>query len=149
MTAFVPERPRPRNAVRLSRPLRAEIERSACRAYPAEGCGLLLGRQDGALIEIEFARTARNLNTARARDRYELDPADHLAAEAEARTRGMEIVGVWHSHPDHPARPSETDRAQAWENWSYVIVSVGREGAGELRSWRLVDGLFVEEGVLP
>jgi len=58
-------------------------------------------------------------------------------------------VGIWHSHPDHPARPSETDRAAAWEGWSYLIASVTDAGLSELRSWRLSGERFLEEPVEP
>lgn len=90
-----------------------------------------------------------NLNHERPHDRYDLDPAGFLAADREARSAGLEIVGIWHSHPDHPARPSATDLAGAWEGWSYVIVAVTADGAGELRSWRLEDGRFAEEPLDP
>ena len=125
--------------------MRAQIELSARRHHPAESCGLLLGRSIGARVEVELERPARNLLAGVACDRYELDPTDQLAAEDEARARGLEVVGVWHSHPDLPAMPSELDRARAWEGWSYVIVSITAAGARELRSWRLVSGNFVEE----
>ena len=129
--------------------LRAEIERAARDAYPREACGLLIGKQHGARIDVDRVRAARNLDDARPNDRYELDPADHLAAEEEAHALGLDVVGVWHSHPDHPARPSETDRVRAWNGWSYAIVSVEKDGARELRSWRLVEDRFLEEEVLP
>jgi proteasome lid subunit RPN8/RPN11 len=96
---------------------------------------------------IERARPARNLDP-NARDRYEIDPADHLAAEDEARALGLEVVGVWHSHPDHPALPSETDRQRAWPGWSYVIVAVAEGQSVGLRSWRLQGERFAEEQVL-
>lgn len=89
------------------------------------------------------------MNRVRARDRFELDPRDFLAAELAARRTGREIVGIWHSHPDHPAVPSETDRLAAWEGWSYLIAEVTRERAGALRSWRLVHDRFVEEALEP
>jgi proteasome lid subunit RPN8/RPN11 len=59
----------------------------------------------------------------------------------------LEIIGIWHSHPDHPARPSETDRAAAWEGWSYLIASVTKHGVADLRSWRLQGKDFVEENI--
>ena len=93
---------------------------------------------------------AKNLNRARARDRYELDPGDYVAADLTARAEGLSIVGIWHSHPDHPAEPSETDRRMATENgslegWSYLILSVGERGVQSLRSWRLKNDRFEEE----
>src|SRR5262249_26919055 len=101
-------------ALRLPREERAQIQRWAAGGYPNEACGLLLGRPGAARTDVELATHARNLAVERARDRYELDPFDQLAAENDARARGLEVVGVWHSHPDHPARPSETDRQRAW-----------------------------------
>ncbi len=65
---------------------------------------------------------------------------------AEGRGR-LEVVGIWHSHPDHPAEPSATDRAGAWEGWSYVIASVSSEGIPSVRSWRLCGARFLEEGM--
>lgn len=96
-----------------------------------------------------LVREARNLDTARARDRYELDPADHLAAEELARSAGLDVIGIWHSHPDHPAVPSESDQAQAWHGWSYLIVSVAAGTVRELRSWRLAGPSFEEEELRP
>lgn len=115
--------------------------------YPHETCGLLLGTQTDGRVDVFEIIQARNLNSERARDRYELDPADWITADATARERGLEIVGIWHSHPDHPARPSETDRSAAWEGWSYVIVSVTDKGIAEMRSWRLNGNDFDEEAI--
>jgi proteasome lid subunit RPN8/RPN11 len=127
--------------------LRCRIAAWATDGYPQEACGLLLGREGGGSVEVVDVRLARNLNRERARDRYELDLSALLAADLAAREARLEIVGVWHSHPDHPARPSETDRAAAWPGWSYVILAVEQGSAAELRSWRLDGGVFVEERV--
>ena len=99
----------------------------------------------------EVVHPARNLNVERAHDRYELDPRDQLAAERAARDSGREVIGVWHTHPDHPATPSETDRAAAWSGWSYLILSVVRGELAELRSWRLDEATrrFLPETTLP
>jgi proteasome lid subunit RPN8/RPN11 len=128
---------------------RAQLKEMARAGYPLETCGLLLGltRQNGS--EVKRVAQARNLNQERAHDRYELDPLDFLQIDERARAEGFEIVGVWHSHPDHPAQPSETDRAGAWEGWSYVIVSVTGDGIAELRCWRLNSEQFVEESIEP
>ena len=117
----------------------------AQRGYPEETCGLLLGTRNGAERVVVGVRQARNLNVERARDRYEIDPEDFLAADREARAAGLDIVGVWHSHPDHPAMPSLTDVAGAWPGWAYVIVSVGPEGVSEIRCWELTRNDFQEE----
>ncbi len=113
--------------------------------YPHEACGLLVGREQDGLIRVERAVQARNLDLERARDRYELDPGDFVVADARAREQGLDVVGIWHSHPDHPAEPSPTDLAGAFEGWSYLILSVGAGGVEGLRSWRLFAGGFQEQ----
>ena len=123
------------------------LERWASAGYPRETCGCLLGSRDGDGVRVRRILLGGNLNTERARDRYELDPRDLLRAEDEARARGLDVVGIWHSHPDHPAEPSETDRAGAWEGWSYVIASVSSEGVSSVRSWRLRGARFLEEEI--
>ena len=116
-----------------------------CVGYPQEACGLLIGRQQNGRVEVREVASARNLNTTRSVDRFELDPEDYLKADRAAQQAGLELVGIWHSHPDHPAHPSATDREFAWEGWSYLIFSVGREGVAEMRSWRLDGQEFKEE----
>lgn len=128
---------------------RAWLEDRVRAGYPRETCGLLLGRQNGAGVEVCDVIAARNLNEERAEDRFELNPEDFLQADRAARAAGLELVGIWHSHPDHPAQPSVTDREFAWEGWSYLILSVGRGGVQDVRSWRLADEEFVEEEVRP
>ncbi len=123
----------------------SDLENRVRAGYPLEACGLLVGRQTNDHVDVERVVEARNLNRERAHDRFELDPQDFIATDESARAEGLEIVGVWHSHPDHPARPSETDRAAAWGGWSYVILSVARDGVRDLRSWRLESEQFVEE----
>ena len=123
---------------------RASIRDAALAAYPHEACGLLVGR-DG---EVEEVTIGRNLDDTRAHDRYTLDPTHLLHVEDDAEQRGLSVLGVWHSHPDHPAIPSETDRAGAWANWSYVIVSVRAGLPDGLRSWRLLGKRFVEQEVV-
>ncbi len=84
-------------------------------------------------------------NLDHADDRYTIDPIDFLAADADAHALALEVIGVWHSHPHGRAVPSATDHAQAWAGWSYVIVATLAGRAWDLRSWRLDDGVFVEE----
>jgi len=135
--------------LRLPALLRANLAGFSCARYPHEACGLLLGRRHGETSEAVLALEARNLDTTRAHERFELDPADHLAGEERARTLGLEVIGIWHSHPDRPAQPSALDRAQAWAAWSYVIVAVVAGEVVELRAWRLAGEHFVEEQVAP
>ncbi len=132
----------------LATPLRDRLADLTVADYPREACGLLVGRLQPDATHVRQVFPVRNLNVERARDRYELDPDEHARVAAAARLEGLDIVGVWHSHPDHPARPSETDRAAAWEGWSYVIASVSPGGLQDLRSWRLQDGRFEEEDIV-
>ena len=117
---------------------RERLRALAALAYPDEGCGVLIGSIDAAgETRVTEATPGRNLRRDRTRDRYELDPGSILAAERSARERGMDVVGFWHSHPDHPAEPSQFDTERAWAEYVYVIVRSGMEGAGEARAWRL------------
>src|SRR5437870_2802037 len=89
--------------------LLALIHEHAKESYPEECCGIFIGtRQGSSRIALELRR-AGNLNTERARDRYLMDSKDQLAAEKAARSKNLEVIGYYHSHPDHPARPSATD----------------------------------------
>lgn len=135
------------STLRLPTDLRRTLETWAHEGYPNERCGLLLGHVTDSVADVREVVLGRNLNFSRARDRYELDPEDFIKADARARAEGMEIVGVWHTHPDHPARPSQTDRESAWSGWSYVILSVGSGGVNSVRAWRLDGAEFVEEGL--
>lgn len=135
--------------VHLPRLLVMRLKVWAREAYPSEGCGVLIGRRLDHAVRVGDAARARNLNSQRARDRFELDPEDFMKADAAARADGLDIVGIWHTHPDHPAQPSATDRAAAWQGWSYLILSVNRECVEELRSWHLEQDDFVEEEIVP
>lgn len=126
--------------------LRAEMEMLARRDYPRESCGLLLGRgRQGQEHMVLYQHPGHNV--ANASGRYEIDPQEYLAAEIAAKSAGLRVVGVWHSHPDHPARPSPTDRSLAWPGWSYLIVSVTDGQVADLRSWRLDGEDFAEEEI--
>jgi proteasome lid subunit RPN8/RPN11 len=73
-----------------------------------------------------------------------MDPKDLLQADLEARQAGLEVLGIWHSHPEHPALPSLRDEKFAWSGWSYVILSLGPKEP-EIRSWRWTGKEFLEE----
>ena len=90
--------------------------------YPDEICGVLVGPRGGRIAT--EAKRARNIIVERSRDRYEIDPADHLRIQREADAGGQDIVGYYHSHPDHPAQASRFDTERAWSGYVYVIVSV-------------------------
>jgi proteasome lid subunit RPN8/RPN11 len=131
-----------------------ELRRLAAAAYPLEGCGVLIGAS-GDVLSVRSVTSGANL-APRGRDRFELDPLAIVRAERWAREAGQEVLGFWHSHPDHPAVPSRLDTERAWQEYLYVIVSSSAEGTGAVRAWRLLpagDG-FVElsvavDGVAP
>lgn len=95
-------------------------------AYPFEGCGAFVGRGSEAVRVVPLA----NRETETPKVRYQIDPRDLVRTDAEARAQGLDIIGYFHSHPDHPARPSETDRARAADTLSDGVfhVVVGVEG---------------------
>lgn len=138
----------PIRPLRLPPELRTELLQRAARAHPEEACGLLVGHERRDAVVVVRVDTAANLEHSRRRDRYTLDPRDFIRIERAARGDGLEVVGVWHSHPDAPARPSRRDLEGAWEGYSYVIVGAGDEGGDRLRSWRLAGGRFREQTLL-
>lgn len=112
-----------------------EIFLHAQHAYPFECCGALLGR-DG---HVRRGLQLPNTTDEGPRRRFLIRPEDYRAAEAETRATGHDLLGFYHSHPDHPARPSDFDLAHAWPVFSYVIVSVREGRPREATSWRLRD----------
>lgn len=107
------------------------------RAYPEECCGVLLGKNGGTAPRVEVVREFANVHEDERRRRFLIDPRDYLAAEREARERGLSVLGFYHSHPDHPPEPSAFDRTHAWPNLHYVIVGVAAGEPGEITSWLL------------
>lgn len=121
--------------------------------YPHECCGILLGKidDDGVRIVTSTSR-ATNTRTDSPQNRYNIDPRDQIRIQREARERGEDVIGYYHSHPDHPPRWSSTDLAEAhWPGLSYVITSVERGKAVTTNSFEL-DGYddnrqFVDEEI--
>jgi len=111
---------------------RALLEAWSRAAYPHEACGVLVGERSGAEVHVTSVVCGRNLEPARPEARFELDPVTLVSAAADARSRDLEVVGIWHSHPGGPARPSAADERGLWHGWAQVIVGVGRDGATSL-----------------
>ena len=116
-----------------------DVHSHLCRAYPEEGCGVLLGREAEGGREIERVIGLGNVREDSRRNRYRIAPGQFLAAEREARSAGLDVIGFFHSHPDHPSRPSAFDLEHAWPWYSYLIVSVERDGVKDARCWRLAE----------
>ena len=128
------------------------MEAHAERVYPEECCGLIIGNL--ASSESETLKSVVTLapldnewtpgvvepdpaEPMTKRRRYWIDPKDMLRVQKQAREQGLDIIGVYHSHPDHVAVPSECDRAQAWPVYAYVIVSVCKGKAVDIQNWAL------------
>ena len=116
-----------------------QIHAHLSRAYPEEGCGVLLGRDRGDAREVARAVPIPNQREDSKHNRYLIAPEQFLAAEREARDAALDVVGFFHSHPDHPARPSGFDLEHAWPFYSYLIVSVEHGQATDMRAWRLAE----------
>jgi proteasome lid subunit RPN8/RPN11 len=139
-----------KTTIQVSTKLLQQIHSHGESAYPEEGAGLLLGEADG---DRKWVVAILGLNNAREQsarhNRYLITPQDMLNGEQEAMRLGLDVVGVFHSHPDHPNRPSEFDREWAMPWYSYLITSVQDGQAVESRSWRLEEdrSAFIEEQI--
>ena len=122
----------------------AQIDEEGAQAYPNECCGILIGRDmsDGACTRriVERLEPMQNVfDPEQQRRRFAVDPLALMRAEKSAAESGHLVIGFYHSHPDHPARPSEFDREHAWPFYSYVIVSIAQGSAVDMTSWILDD----------
>ncbi|HTQ62712.1 MAG TPA: M67 family metallopeptidase [Candidatus Solibacter sp.] len=148
--------------VEISAELVEKIREHGVETYPNECCGALLGRDHGFRESDSFSQNGIevsreiialfplvNRRDDSPRNRFSLAAEDVQEAEKFANTQGLEVIGWYHSHPDHPAKPSEYDRDHAWPWYSYVIVSVRAGVPQELTSWRLNDDRtrFIEESI--
>jgi len=114
------------------------IRRHGEESYPHECCGVLLGRSGDGVNDVEDAVRAGNTRTDSAHNRYQIAPQELVKIQRQARERGLDIVGFYHSHPDHPAQWSKTDFAEAhWLGCSYVITSVQKGVAQDTNSFLL------------
>lgn len=116
-----------------------EIRRHAEAEYPHECCGLLVGRfdADGRKVVMEIYPVSNAREASARHNRSLILPEELMRGERHARQRKLDVVGNYHSHPDHPAIPSAFDLEHAWPTWSYVIVSVQEGKAADLRSWEM------------
>jgi proteasome lid subunit RPN8/RPN11 len=138
-------------ALKISPELIKEIYSHGEAAYPEEGAGLLLGKVQGDDKQVTWLLPLENSREDAARhNRYLLTPQDYILGEQEADRLGLDVLGVFHSHPDHPNRPSEFDREWAMPWFSYVITSINLGRALASRSWLLSEDRahFVEEEIV-
>ena len=114
-----------------------EIQRHGAEAYPDECCGGLLGERRDGTVRVVRAERVENRRTDERTRRYTMDPRDYLRLERLAEAAGLSVVGIYHSHPDHPAVPSEFDREHALPYFHYLIVAVEAGRAGDFACWVL------------
>ncbi len=124
--------------LKLTEQVYDSIRRHGEETYPHECCGVLLGRSEDGLNEVEDAVRAGNTRTDSAHNRYQIAPQELVKIQRLGRERGLDIVGFYHSHPDHPAQWSATDFAEAhWLGCSYVITAVEQGTARQTNSFLL------------
>ena len=130
--------------MKISQALIDEMVAHAREDLPNECCGILVGRdvtEDGVTRRlVERLEPGKNVFEADEQyHRFSIDPLAQLKAERAAEKEGKVVLGFYHSHPDHPARPSEYDRTHAWPFYSYVIVAITKGSATAMTSWVLND----------
>lgn len=139
-------------AIHLTAAQDGQIRREAAAAYPNECCGIIYGRlREGGGRSVSRLEPVANVFDEQERyHRFSISPEQLMNAERVAGERGELVLGFYHSHPDHPARPSEYDRQHAWPFYSYVIIAVARREPAEMTSWQLNEQteLFEPEGIV-
>ncbi len=137
--------------IELSQQQLNEIRRHGEQDYPYECCGLLIGRfaEAGRKVVTETYSISNAREEAAKRNRFLIQPEELMRGEKYARERRLDVVGFYHSHPDHPAVPSQYDLDHAWPTYSYIIVSVREVQAIDLFSWEMEAdrSRFNEEGI--
>jgi proteasome lid subunit RPN8/RPN11 len=139
--------------LQLTRLVFDEIRLHGEQTYPHECCGVMLGVVDGDRREVRATVRCGNTRTDSAHNRYHIDPRELVRAQRQGREAGLDIVGFYHSHPDHPAQWSKTDLEEAhWIGCSYVITAVEKGKAAATNSFALAgtteeDKHFVDEAV--
>ncbi len=125
--------------IELSAAQQSEIRAHGERDYPNECCGLLLGRfaESGLKVCLEIYPISNAREEEAKRNRFLIRPEELMRGEKHAAAKKLEVVGFYHSHPDHPAIPSGYDLEHAWPVYSYVVVAVNAGEAGDLRSWEI------------
>jgi proteasome lid subunit RPN8/RPN11 len=124
-------------AIHLSDALERELRAHGERDYPHECCGVMLGTAKGDDKHVTELRPLPNVHEDGHERRFLIAPEEMFKLEREARSTGLGILGFYHSHPDHPARPSEYDREWAWPWYSYIILAVEQGKAATMTSWVL------------
>ena len=138
--------------VMLDHQVLREMQSHATSTYPEECCGLLIGKFEGNLSRKLVSRIKRMDNVFEKRERYHryrIDPLKYMDAENEATSSGEDVIGIYHSHPNAPAKPSLFDKSYAWPSLSYIVIEVRDSVPVETKSWILKDDRteFIQENM--
>ena len=128
-----------------------QIEAEGVLAYPKECCGIIFGFDSDSYRGVKRMQRVENVFEAGEQyHRFSISPHQLMAAEKQADDAGQLVLGFYHSHPDHPARPSEYDRVRAWPFYSYVIVSIANRQPVDMTSWLLDEqtGSFQRQDII-
>ncbi|HEU4473095.1 MAG TPA: M67 family metallopeptidase [Flavisolibacter sp.] len=122
-----------------------EMIGDATGTFPDECCGFMFGTEEDGLRTVSAIQVVDNAKEGDKRRRFEISARDYMNAESLAEERGWQLLGIYHSHPNHPPVPSEHDRVAAQPFFSYLILSIHDRAFSGLRSWRLNDNFQFEE----
>ncbi len=117
----------------------SHIHNHAKETYPEECAGVIVGMDTGEMKVVVDVWRAENVHEEERSRRFLIEPLQIKKFEEQAQERDLDVLGFYHSHPDHPAEPSEYDRDHAWPYYSYIIASVGSDEVKAMRSWVLKD----------
>ena len=123
--------------VKIKRQINDKLIEICEKGFPNEVCGVLIGKKNKEIFIIDDYYVCENLNKERSIDRYELNPIDYIKAEDRAKKSNASIIGIYHSHPNHPAIASETDKMFAWPDMAYLIYSIYDGKFKNLISWQI------------
>lgn len=129
----------------ISTEIKNELLNDALRTFPDECCGFLIGSEKSDNRYIEEILVIDNAKEGDKARRFEITPKDYLRAEEYAEKKQLSLMGIYHSHPDHPSLPSEHDRIAAQPFFSYIIIAVRKSEFVSIQSWRLNDDFQFEE----
>ena len=135
--------------ITLDRRTLEEIREHGAQAYPEECCGALLGAARNGSARVTRVQRMRNARGEERRRRYSIDPLEYARIEQQADEEGIAVLGFYHSHPDHPARPSEYDREHGLPFFHYVVLGVSGGAPGDIGSFVLSEdrGVFEREEI--
>ncbi len=125
--------------IRIGKQLLNQIKVNGQKTYNAECCGAIFGRPENGSFNVSELLEFNNERTDNKERRYLISPKQYMQSERIASEKKLELLGFYHSHPDHPAKPSQFDTDHAFPNFIYIIVSVQKGKAKDLTSWKLIE----------